>query len=63
MITIQNILALILNIEGEYKWYVLTAVIFILGAIFSRLIFKTLKWFFILILLTILGTALYFYFR
>ncbi len=63
MITIQNILALILNIEGEYKWYVLTGIIFLLGAIFSRLIFKTLKWFFILILLVVLGAAIYLYLR
>lgn len=45
------------QLEGPYKWYVLATVAFILTGLVTRFIFKTLKWFILLmiILLCLIG--------
>lgn len=48
---LDTVTTIITKLEGEYKWYVLTGVIVLLGLFFSRIFFKTVKWLFWLILL------------
>lgn len=44
----QDIADFILQLEGPYRWYVISIIVIILTAILTRFIFNTLKWFFIL---------------
>lgn len=46
--SINNIADFFLQLEGPYRWYVISGILVILTAIISRFIFKTLKWFLIL---------------
>jgi len=39
------------QLEGPYKWYAITAIICFITAVITRLIFKTFKWFFFIVLL------------
>lgn len=41
----QDIVPLLLQLEGPYRWYVLGGVLVILTAVMTRVIFKTFKWF------------------
>ena len=41
----SSIIDFVSQLEGPYKWYVLSAVLVILTALVTRFIFKTLKWF------------------
>lgn len=49
MITLPEITAFATQLEGPYKWYILGFVLFVLTAVVTRFIFKTIKWFFILV--------------
>ncbi len=42
------------QLEGEYKWYAVALVMFIVTAAITQYIFKTLKWFLLLMLLGVL---------
>lgn len=53
--TIESLQEIFGLLEGEYKWYVIAGAVLLLGAFFSRLIFKTIKWF---VLLLLLGTLI-----
>jgi uncharacterized protein (DUF983 family) len=50
------------QLEGPYKWYVIAGVLVVLTALFSRLVFKTLRWFFLLIGLIVIMLAVMQYF-
>ena len=39
------------QLEGQYKWYVLGAVLLVITALITRFIFRTFKWFILLLLL------------
>jgi len=43
------------QLEGPYKWYIMGSVAFILTALITRFIFKTFKWFLVLVLVVVLG--------
>lgn len=45
---------LITQIEGPYKWYIMGGVAFILTGFITRYIFKTFKWFLLLLLVATL---------
>ncbi len=59
--TPADITAVFLNLEGPYKWYVIVFFIVISTAVFSRIVFKTIKWFVILICLGVIGAAIWTY--
>jgi hypothetical protein len=53
-------IALVAQLEGPYKWYIMGGVAFILTAFITRYIFKTFKWFLLLLLvITVIVGALY----
>lgn len=52
--SITSIFALL---EGPYKWYVITVVVILLTAFFTRFVFKTIKWFLVIIAIGILILA------
>jgi hypothetical protein len=56
-------IALATSLEGGYKWYIVTGIVFILSALITRFIFKTIKWFVMIVLLGILVAGLTFYVR
>lgn len=49
MVTLADITQIADQLEGPYKWYILGFVLFVLTAVVTRFIFKTIKWFFILV--------------
>ncbi|MEX2054732.1 MAG: hypothetical protein WD972_00985 [Candidatus Andersenbacteria bacterium] len=53
-----DVAAFVAKIEGPYKWYVIVAVISLLTAIITRVVFKTLKWFFLMVALGIVVFAI-----
>jgi len=59
---IEVLTHLVEQAEGPYKWYVITAVALVLTAGITRYIFKTLKWFFIVIAMATLIFAALWYF-
>lgn len=42
------------QLEGPYKWYVMVAVALVLTALITRFIFRTFKWFLLLLFLSAL---------
>lgn len=59
----ETIVELFSRLEGEYKWYVLGGVVVLLTGIMSRVMFKTLKWFLMLVAIGIIGLAVWQIFR
>jgi len=57
-----DILEVFLKLEGPYKWYAIGAVLVILTALVTRFIFKTFKWFLIIVALGILVISALTYF-
>lgn len=55
---VSTLAAIAQQLEGPYKWYVIAGVALILTAIITRFIFKTLKWFFILLFIVALALGL-----
>ncbi len=57
-ITLQALVAalspVVTQLEGPYKWYVMAGVAVILTALITRYIFKTFKWFLLLVLVVAL---------
>lgn len=45
---------LVTQLEGPYKWYIMGGVAFALTAFITRFIFKTFKWFLLLLLVAAL---------
>jgi len=57
----QDVLDFFLRLEGPYKWYVLGGVLVLMTAVMTRVIFKTFKWFLILVALAVvILTALHY---
>jgi hypothetical protein len=54
---IEWLIGIVSAFEGSYKWYVIGGAISVMALIFSRLVFKTLKWIFILIGLLVIVAA------
>lgn len=52
---VGDIVEFFLKLEGPYKWYVIGGVLLLLTAVITRFIFKTLKWFFIIMAAVIVG--------
>lgn len=50
-------------IEGPYKWYIVAAVVLILSALITQFIFKTFKWFLLIIFGAVLIGGAFLYFR
>lgn len=48
-----------LQLEGPYKWYIIAIAVILITAILTRVIFKTFKWFLLIILFAILGGGLF----
>lgn len=44
-------------LEGPYRWYILGFVLVLLTAVVTKFIFKTIKWFFMLAALVLIGLA------
>lgn len=44
-------------LEGPYKWYIIAFVLMILTALVTKFIFKTIKWFFVLVALALIAIA------
>lgn len=44
-------------LEGPYRWYLLGFVLVLLTAVVTKFIFKTIKWFFVLAALVLIGLA------
>ncbi|PIT98047.1 MAG: hypothetical protein COT71_02815 [Candidatus Andersenbacteria bacterium CG10_big_fil_rev_8_21_14_0_10_54_11] len=57
MPTYQEVISFFLKLEGPYRWYVLGAVLVLLTAIMTRIIFKTFKWFTLIAAAGVLVTA------
>lgn len=51
------------KLEGPYKWYVIGFVLAIITAFVTRMVFKTLKWFLIIMALIVIGLAVWEYLR
>lgn len=60
--TLESLIEIITKLEGEYKWYVLSAVVLLLGVFFTQTIFKTIKWFILLLLLGALIVGSFYFF-
>lgn len=45
-------------IEGPYRWYILGFVLVLLTAVVTKFIFKTIKWFFVLAAMVLIGLAI-----
>lgn len=58
----SSVLAIVQNIEGPYKWYVIGGVIVVLTLFFTRFVFKTIKWFLLLVAIAVLLFAIVSYF-
>ena len=48
-----------LQLEGQYKWYVLALVIIVITGLVTRFIFKTLKWFIIILAVILILLAVF----
>ncbi len=57
----EEIINFILQLEGPYKWYVLGFILVGLTAVMTKVIFKTFKWFLILIGLSVLVVSVVYY--
>lgn len=52
--TFTDMSELVGQLEGPYKWYVIGGVIIVLTAFLTRFVFKTIKWFLLLIFIGVL---------
>lgn len=43
---------IVMQLEGPYKWYVLGGAAFLMTAVVTQFIFKTFKWFLMLLLIS-----------
>ncbi|MDP3997431.1 MAG: hypothetical protein U1C49_01670 [Candidatus Andersenbacteria bacterium] len=50
---LKQAISFVTDIEGPYKWYAIGIIATVVTALMSRFIFKTLKWFILLILLAV----------
>lgn len=57
-----DVLTLVSKFEGPYKWYIIGGIIFLMTAVFSRFVFKTIKWFLLLIAIGVIVLAVWGYF-
>jgi len=57
MVTMPDVADFLLKLEGPYKWYVIGGVLTVVTALVTRFIFKTLKWFIIILLAAIIVAA------
>ena len=48
---LELVVALVAKLEGPYKFYVIGAVITVLTMLLTRIVFKTFKWAFILLIM------------
>jgi len=55
--TFTSVTAFFTNLEGPYKWYAIVAIVLVLSTIFTRFVFKTVKW---LVVLILLGSVAFF---
>jgi len=60
---LPGVVEFFLKLEGPYKWYVIGGVLIVLTALVTRFIFKTLKWFIIIVLAGVVVVAIVSYFR
>lgn len=47
----DTITTIVSHLEGDYKWYIIAAIILIIAAFITRFIFKTIKWFLVAVAL------------
>lgn len=53
----------VLGLGGPYRWYIIGVLALLLTALFSRLVFKTIKWVLVLLVLTAIGLLVAGYLR
>lgn len=58
----SSIIEFVSRLEGPYRWYILGGVLVILTALVTRFIFKTLKWFFLIMAAAIIVFTIVNYF-
>lgn len=58
-IDFEKIAAVVLQLEGPYRWYIIGFVLMILTALVTKFIFKTIKWFFVLAALALIALAVF----
>jgi hypothetical protein len=58
----SSIIEFVSQLEGPYKWYVLGGVLVVLTALVTRFIFKTLKWFLMIVAAAIIVFTIVNYF-
>lgn len=58
---LANISTALSQIEGPYKWYIIAAGLFILTGIIIKVIFRTLKWFVLLLLFAALILGIFWF--
>ena len=57
MIQMTDVVEFFNKLEGPYKWYVLGFLLVLLTAVMTRVIFKTFKWFLIIVAMVIVSVA------
>jgi uncharacterized membrane protein YdbT with pleckstrin-like domain len=58
----SDIVNFFLQLEGPYRWYVIGGILIVLTAIITRFIFKTFKWFLLIVAAAIVVIAIIQYF-
>lgn len=62
MIDMIELVDFFVKLEGPYRWYVLGGVLVIITALVTRFIFKTLKWFFLIVATAVIAFTVVNYF-
>lgn len=58
--TVEQSLQLIAaQLEGPYKWYALLIIVGVITALVTRFVFRTLKWFLIIVALVVIALYLW----
>lgn len=55
----QALQAIALQLEGPYKWYALLVIMGLITALVTRFIFRTLKWFMVIVALVVMAVYLW----
>lgn len=58
MIDLAQVTSFATQLEGPYRWYILGFVLVVLTALVTKFIFKTIKWFLVLLALALIVLAL-----
>lgn len=62
MIGVSDIINFVQQLEGPYKWYALAAILGVLTLFFTRFVFKTIKWFLMIVAIGVIIATVVAYF-